>query len=870
MLELKSITKTYAAGGETVEALRGVSLVFRKSEFAAVLGPSGCGKTTLLNIMGGLDRYDSGDLIISGRSTKDYKDRDWDQYRNHRVGFVFQSYNLIPHQSVLGNVELALTLSGVGRAERKRRALQALERVGLKGQAHKRPNQLSGGQMQRVAIARALVNEPEILLADEPTGALDSETGIQVMELLKEVARDRLVIMVTHNGELADSYATRIIRLKDGQVVSDSDPYTGAEKEPPAEKSGKRPSMRFTTALSLSFQNLMTKAGRTFLTSFAGSIGIIGIALILSISTGISQYIDRVQRDTLSSYPLQIEESQLDMSGMMLSFMSSSAESRSEMEAGYIYSGDVMSRMLNAMNATVTHNDLRTFKTWLDDPNNGIQDLVSCVQYGYKTPLNLYRLTDSGAIQVNPSQVLNESGLLGADNSMMSFMTSSSMASRYSNLDVFTELLDNRQLLEEQYDVIAGRLPGSFDELAIIVSSSGQISDYTLYTLGLRDPSEVRGLTEKAMTGEEIHVERMRFTYDELLGLRFRLLCASDLYQEDENGIWHSVQNDPEALQKVLEAAPELKITAILGPKEDAVSTQTGASGGIGYLSSLQAYALRRVKESAVVAAQQASPNKDILSGLPFAGAEGGDADITLDRSLIPEQYRAFVSNMSDEQIIALIKQYMPDYALVSGATLESNMQLFGVEDEDLPSTISIYPRDFESKEKITALIDAYNAQAGDGGAIRYTDYVGLIMSSVTTIINAVSYVLIAFVAISLVVSSIMIGVITYISVLERTREIGVLRSIGASKRDIGRVFNAETLIVGFVSGLIGILGTLLLNILVNIILHNLTGISATAVLPAGAAVVLVAISMLLTLIAGLIPSGSAMRKDPVTALRSE
>ncbi|MBQ8136182.1 MAG: ABC transporter ATP-binding protein/permease [Clostridia bacterium] len=869
MLTLKNITKFYDAGGERVEALRGITLSFRQNEFAAVLGPSGGGKTTLLNILGGLDHYDSGDLIISGKSTKDFRERDWDHYRNHRVGFVFQSYNLIPHQSVLGNVELALTLSGVSRQECKKRAMEALRRVGLSDQAKKRPNQLSGGQMQRVAIARALVNEPEILLADEPTGALDSETGLQVMELLREVAKDRLVIMVTHNPELADTYATRIIRLKDGQVISDSDPYEGDEKAAGAEKPKRLPTMHFGTAIGLSFRNLMTKKGRTFLTSFAGSIGIIGIALILSISTGVRQYIDRVQRDTLSSYPLQIEESQIDMSGMMLSFMSSSQASREEQEEGYIYSGDVMSRMLNAMNATVTHNDLKAFKAWLDSGESGIDSLVSCVQYGYKTPLNLYRETEDGLRQVNPSQVLNESGLLGSDNSMMSFMSSSAFASsRYSNLDVFTELLDNRELLESQYDVLAGKLPENYDEMAVIVSSRGLISDYTLYALGLRDPSEIRALTESTMNGEEISVPRMRFTYDELLSLRFRLLCACDLYEMDGDGIFHSIQDDPAKLAAAVARAPEIKVTAILCPKEDAVSTQTGSSGGIGYLSSLQAYALAHVRESAVVQAQLNNPSKDVLTGLPFPGAEG--ADVTLDRSLIPEPYRAFVNNMSDEEIMKLVRQYVPDLAFVSSATYDGNLALLGLEDEETPSSISIYPKDFESKEKITALIDAYNERAGDGGQIRYTDYVGLIMSSVTTIINAVSYVLIAFVAISLVVSSIMIGVITYISVLERTKEIGVLRAIGASRRDIGRVFNAETLIVGFVSGLIGILATLVLNVLVNVILHNLTGITATAVLPLPAALVLMGISMILTLIAGLIPSGSARRKDPVTALRTE
>ncbi len=881
MLEIRNAVKAYTAGGIRTEALRGVSIAFRKSEFVAVLGQSGSGKTTLLNIIGGLDRYESGEMLVQGRPTAGFSERDWDNYRNHRVGFVFQSYHLIPHQTVLGNVELALTLSGVGKAERRARAQKALERVGLGDQTMKRPNQLSGGQMQRVAIARALVNDPEILLADEPTGALDSATGIQVMEILKEISGDRLVIMVTHNPQLAETYATRIVTLEDGRIVGDSAPCGPEElarEEKPAGGKEKRPSMSFSTALSLSFRNLMTKKGRTFLTSFAGSIGIIGIALILSISTGVRQYIDRVQQDTLSGYPLEIESSQMDMTGMMMNMMSSSREAAAaEREEGRIYSGDMMSRMFNAVNATVTHNDLRSFKAFLDGGGKGIADLTTDIQYTYGNQLAIWRdCGDRGWVQVNPSQVLALSGLMGTDNSVMSLMTSSSVsASAFADLDVFTQLLDNRELMEQQYRVLTGRMPENWDEAVIIVSESGVISDYTLYALGLRDQGEIAELTKRTMAGEEIEVEEVSYSYEELTALTFRLVLDCDRYREDGNGIWRDMSADEAYMEGVYAASPEIRIVGILQPREDAVATQTGSSGGIGYLPSLQEKAVSLVKESAAVKAQTASPEIDIFTGLPFAGTAAAEkGEFVLDRSLIPEQYRMFVQNMSDEEIIALAGKYGGAYgfdmSFTSSSTLEGNLKALGYLDIDDPEKIRIYPRDFECKEKITALIDEYNAEAGEEYAISYTDYIGILLSSVTTIVNAVSYVLIAFVAISLVVSSIMIGVITYISVLERTREIGILRAIGASRRDVGRVFNAETLIIGLVSGLLGIGATLLLNILVNIILHNLTGITATAVLPPESAVVLVLISMVLTFVSGLIPSGSAGRKDPVAALRTD
>ena len=884
MLELRQLTKYYQVGSTRVEALRGVDMSLRRSEFVAVLGPSGCGKTTLLNIIGGLDHADGGELLISGRSTREFRDRDWDNYRNHRVGFVFQSYNLIPHQTVLSNVELALTLSGVSRQERKTRAMEALRQVGLEDQAKKKPNQMSGGQMQRVAIARALVNDPEILLADEPTGALDSETGLQVMGLLKEIARDRLVIMVTHNPDLADEFATRIIQLKDGRVVSDSAPCSQEElvqeslTAPPAEK---KPSMSFLTALSLSFQNLMTKKGRTFLTSFAGSIGIIGIALILSISTGVKMYIDRVQRDTLSTYPLQIQRSSVDMSGMMAAMMAQE-DTRREAEEGTVISGDVMSRMLNSMNATMTHNDLKSFKRWLDGKDSGVRPLVSDIRYGYEDTLNIYRLSDGEYIQVNPSQVLSQSGLIGTDNAMMGVISSSELAGMgLSYMDVFSQLLDNEEMMNEQYEVMCGRFPREYNELVIITTRRGSISDYTLYTLGLRDQSEIAELTRRTIQGEEISVPVTTYTYEELMGLSFRLLMPCDLYEARENGSYLDKSSDPAFVRRALEHSPELKIVGIIRPREDAVSTQAGASGAIGYLSALNGFASEYTEKSAVVQAQRANPEVDVMTGFPFPGSEASAA-FTVTRESIPELYRqatgkempamykAMLGTMSEEQLQKMIQSAMASGEYASDATYEDNLEKLGVFDLEDPSTIYIYARDFESKEKIAALIDRYNEEAGEGSAITYTDVVGALMSSVTDIVNAVSYVLIAFVAISLVVSSLMIGIITYISVLERTKEIGILRAIGASKRDVSRVFNAETLIVGFVSGVIGILCTLGLNVVVNIIIHNLTGISATAVLPAGSAGILIAISMLLTLLAGLIPSGAARRKDPVAALRTE
>ena len=881
MLVLKNIVKDYAAGDAKVEALRGVDLVFGESEFAAILGPSGCGKTTLLNIIGGLDRYTSGDLIIRGKSTKQFTERDWDTYRNHSVGFVFQSYNLIPHQTVLANVELALTLSGVSREERRTRAVEALEQVGLGDQLKKKPNQLSGGQMQRVAIARALVNNPEVLLADEPTGALDSETSLQVMEILRQVAKDRLVIMVTHNPELADQYATRIIKLLDGKIVSDSaadGERTGADEAEQNAASQRKTSMGFLTALNLSLNNLMTKKGRTILTAFAGSIGIIGIALILSLSNGVNRYIERVQRDTLSSYPLQIDARTVDMTDTVAGLMDIDLEGKDRSD-GKVYSGSRMTQLMSSWMSGVTENDLAGFKAWLEDPANDIERYVSGISYEYNTPLLLYRTDLETPIQVNPSTVMESSGM--AD--MMSLMGSGTgiqetmMNTTARRMNVFTPLLNNDELLKSQYAVLAGRLPEAKDEVVIVLNSRNELSDYTLYSLGLRDQSELKEQFDQLMRGVAIETEDLEFSYEELMNMRFRMLLNTDVYTRSGT-LWTDSSGDAEYMAGKLKDAMELKIVGIVKPAKSGLTSETG---GIGYRTELVDYLLAQVRDSEIAREQLANPETDVFTGQPFS-AVAQDALTLLDSmevedfmemlesrglipsGMIPKEYRPFLTK-------DLLKQFVGQgVMMISGNTLEANLEKMGISDPDKPASVYIYPKDFESKNRITEKIEAYNAQAGEEHAVRYTDYVGLMMDSVTTIVNAISYVLVAFVAISLVVSSIMIGIITYISVLERTKEIGILRAIGASRRDVSRVFNAETLIVGFAAGVIGILVTLGLTVIANIILSGLTGIPDIAALPPMAGVILVAISMLLTLIAGIIPSRIASRKDPVVALRTE
>ncbi len=883
MLILKDITKNYVMGDTTVEALRCINAKFRSNEFVSILGPSGCGKTTLLNIIGGLDRYTSGDLSINGRSTKEFSDRDWDAYRNHSVGFVFQNYNLIPHQSVLSNVELALTLTGVSKSERRRRAKEALELVGLGDQLRKKPNQMSGGQMQRVAIARALVNDPEILLADEPTGALDTETSVQIMNILKKISSDRLVIMVTHNPDLAEQYSTRIIRLLDGQIVSDSDPCESAEYSTPAasdEKPLKKPSMSIFTAASLSLNNLMTKKARTFLTAFAGSIGIIGIALILSLSNGVSEYINRVQEDTLSTYPLTIESETIDLSGFLSSMQNSSSGGGEETERdeNMVYSNDMMGELINSFVSEVQSNDLVSFKEFLESGDSGFDEYVSFIKYSYDIDLNIYSAdTSGGVVKVNPSPMVDM--MFSAIGGSMSSQYTAMASSMY-GLDVWEQLLENQELLDTQYDVVAGRWPEKYDEVVLIVNGNNEISDLVLYTLGIKDQKTAEELFNKILAGETHESETTAYSYEELMDKEFRLVITADTFAEDaDTGVFVDVSKDEDKMAELVENGLPIKIVGVIRPNEDAVASSM--DGAIGYTSDLEKYIIDATENSAAVKAQRENPETDIFTGLPFPD-ETEEKVYTMDdvrayMSTLDEttqmQLSGMFSSMTEEQILAMFTEQMN--AAVSDATYEGNLGILKTADVNSPSRIDIYASTFEAKDSISGLIEDYNdrmiEEGKEGNVIRYTDYVALLMSSITTIINAISYVLIAFVSISLVVSSIMIGIITYISVLERTKEIGILRSIGASKRDISRVFNAETAIIGLSSGVLGIGVTVLLCIPINIIIRALTGIQILgASLPPLAGVILIAISVLLTLFAGVIPSRIAAKKDPVVALRSE
>lgn len=895
MLELNDIKKDYVSGSTTVSALKGINLRFRDCEFVSILGQSGCGKTTMLNIIGGLDKYTSGDLKINGVSTKNYKDRDWDFYRNNSIGFVFQSYNLIPHQTVLSNVELALTLSGVSKAERKKRAIEALEKVGLGEQIHKKPNQMSGGQMQRVAIARALVNNPDILLADEPTGALDTETSIQIMELLKEISKDRLIIMVTHNPELAKDYSTRIVRLLDGVITDDSDPYLLEDmeadirakeaakvkiSEKKIKKSGKKQktSMSFFTALSLSFNNLMTKKTRTILTAFAGSIGIIGIAMILSISNGIQLYIDRVQRDTLSSYPITLQAEAIDISSMVSS-MTGNSDSEEHEDKSKIYSNDIMGDMINTMVKEVKSNNLSEFKKYIENGSSDIKSYVSDIQYSYDVPLNIYmKDTSNGVEQLNPGTMFDSIYGEGAT-SASSSMSSGMGMGMFSNSSVWNQLLGNQQVLDEQYDVLAGHWPENFNEVVLVADKNNEVDDYTLYSLGLKDPEEVRTLFKKMMVGESYETKKdISYTFDEILDTEFKLVMPTDMYKyNDVTGTWDDYSKDDKYMTNVVNNGTDIKVCGIIRPNDDAVSTSL--SSGIGYTAKLTEYIIEEVKNSEIAKAQLADTSVDVFTGVPFDNDR--NTEITMDdvnaymATLSPEesaQMQAMTSGMSDDQILQLFSASLK--ARTTDATLDSNKSKLGITDLDTPLQIDIYATDFDSKEKVQNIIKDYNKLQQDDGkeenVINYTDYVGIMMSSVSTIINAISYVLIAFVAISLIVSSIMIGIITYISVLERTKEIGVLRSIGASKKDVSRIFNAETLIEGFVSGALGIVVTLLLCIPANALIKHLTDISNVAQLPIAGGVILIIISMFLTFIAGLIPAKLAAKKDPVVALRSE
>lgn len=986
MLEIRNIVKDYETGSETVHALKGVSIAFRESELVSILGQSGCGKTTLLNIIGGLDQYTSGDLIINGQSTKQYKSAEWDIYRNHSVGFIFQSYNLIPHQSVLSNVELALTLSGVSKAERRRRAKEALEKVGLGNQLNKRPNQMSGGQMQRVAIARALVNDPDILLADEPTGALDSETSIQIMELVKEIAKDRLVIMVTHNPELAEKYSTRIVKLLDGQIVGDSDPFDPAKEPAHSEvrksevTKGQKTSMSFLTALSLSKNNLMTKKGRTFLTSFAGSIGIIGIALILSLSNGVQEYINSVERSTLASFPVSIQHETVDYTSLMTSMMNVRDNAEENRDPDRIYTNDISTEMMKTMLSEMQTNNLAEFKEYLESDPDGISASIEEIQYSYDSNLYIYgHSADGDIMQINPSTVM--SAMMGqsmADNVSQMTNTYSSLmgSSSMSSYDAFRELLST-DMLKTEYEVLAGRLPEAYNEVVVLVTDRNELSDVTLYTLGLRDQGELEGMMSSVMAGESFDLDTgdLSFSYDDLMGMEFSMLTAPEFYQKNDDGTWTDMRSDSEFMEQAAENGLKLKVVGILKPDADSLISSTN-SGGIGYTHALTEYMIDKTNSSELVKAQKENPDVDVFTGIEFPKAdeeeeqpmsqseamemltgmlteeqrtklnEGIMAALTEEQQaqiqsammgmvsdeqmnsimmgvLTPEQltqlqsgadvnslltdaqkaqmsaqiaasltaeqnaelsemmngmadptkmYTIFMQVLTTDQLRQLMD--MTKEPETTDATYDGNLKLLGVAELSEPSSMKIYATDFESKEKITQLIEKYNdskiADDNQADVINYTDYVGLMMSSVSDIINSISYILIAFVAISLIVSSIMIGIITYISVLERTKEIGILRAMGASKRDISNVFNAETLIVGFSAGVIGIAVTVLLNIPINIIIENITGIANVALLPWQGGVILVVISMLLTLIAGLVPAGVAAKKDPVEALRTE
>lgn len=849
MLKLNNIKKNYETGNESVKALKGISIEFRENEFVSILGPSGCGKTTLLNIIGGLDHYTSGDLIIDGISTKKYKARDWDTYRNHRIGFVFQNYNLISHQTVLSNVELALTLSGVDKHIRRKKAIEVLEKVGLKDQMYKKPNQMSGGQMQRVAIARALVNDPDILLADEPTGALDTKTSVQIMEILKEISKDRLIIMVTHNPELAQKYSTRIINLLDGEVTSDSKPYSSKkeekEKKKEEKKKAKKTSMSFLTAMNLSLNNLMTKKGRTILTAFAGSIGIIGIALILSISNGVQQYINNVEEETLTSYPLTVQEETVEISDLITTLQPDA--DKEVHEDGKIYSNDVMSEMMATMSAKVQSNNLEAFKSYIESDETNIQDYTSAISYSYNLNLQIYKDDTDETVQVNPNTVLDELG-----------MSMNEMQSAFVSTDVFSEMFDSEEMNKQMYDLVAGSWPTKYNEVVLVVDENNEISDFTLYALGLKDSDELSEMYQNILDGTPFEVEQTSYDIDDLVGMNFKFLLNSDYYDK-ENGIWVDKRSDEKYMKELLENAEELTITGIIKPNEESVIAST--AGGVLYLKDLKEYVINKINESEIAKEQTENPDINVFTGQEFSDEE---FDVN---SLTPEQL-AYLQSLSPTEMAQVIENYEKQ----AGATYEDVLNQIGVIDLDKPSSINIYPKDFDSKEEIVNIINNYNEKAQEEGhdenVIKYSDLVGVMMSGVSTIIDVISYVLMAFVSISLIVSSIMIGIITYISVLERTKEIGILRAIGASKKDISRVFNAETFIEGLIAGIMGILITLLLTIPINIIIKNLSGISNVAILPIGGAIILVIISILLTTIAGLIPSRMASKKDPVEALR--
>lgn len=860
MLRCENIIKDYPTSEEVVHALKGVSLTFRNSEFVSILGQSGCGKTTFLNIIGGLDHYTSGDLIINGKSTRNYKDKDWDTYRNHKIGFVFQSYNLITHQSVLSNVELALTLSGVGKEERKKRAIEALTKVGLKDQIYKKPTQLSGGQMQRVAIARAIVNNPDIILADEPTGALDSSTSIQIMEILKEISKDKLVIMVTHNPELAQKYSSRIIRLSDGEVISDSNPYNEFE-ELNNSQIDKKTSMSFKTALSLSLNNLMTKKARTILVSFAGSIGIIGIALILSLSNGVQSYIDSVESDTMTAYPIQIQSTTMDMTSMMEAMAGKEKSSNEKREDNQIYTRSFVNDVLESI-ASSKQNNLEELKKYIEsEQGKELRENTRAIEYSYGLNLNVYNEdTDSGLIQVSPNGLIDKLGMSDMVDLRSQFMAGTSDAN-----EVWLQLPDSNTLKESEFELLEGSWPQNYNEVVIGVDSDNNITDYALYSLGLLNQDEVVDSYNKILQGDSNEIETTKnkksYSYEELMNSKFKLVFNCDLF-EKVNGIWIDQSDNEDYIKNVVKNAQEVKVVGIIRQKDNTMSS--GMLGGIYYSSKMSDYVIEQCENSQIVKEQKENKDINIFTGNRFKSNEKLDFS-----SLTPQQQMQFAS-MSQEEMMA----YMQTYNDNMNASYESNLKKMGVVNLDSPSQISLYAKDFDSKEALADCIEDYNDLQEENGnsnnVISYSDMVGMMISSVSSVVNMISYVLIGFVSISLVVSSIMIGIITYISVLERTKEIGILRSIGASKKDVSRVFNAETFIIGLTSGCMGIIITILLNIPISTIVASKTGVEHIAKLPWQGAIILILISLVLTLIAGLIPSKYASKKDPVEALRTE
>ena len=869
MLTLKNIVKTYRSGSNEQVALNGVTLSFRDNEFVSILGQSGSGKTTMLNIIGGLDQYDSGDLIVNGVSTKKYKDRDWDTYRNHRIGFVFQNYNLIPHISVLENVEMALTLSGISKRERKKRAIDALISVGLEPQIYKRPNELSGGQMQRVAIARAIVNDPDIILADEPTGALDTETAKQVMDIIKNLSKDRLVVMVTHNPEIAEEYSTRIVKLRDGVIIGDSNPCGEESEVTSTSRTKKKSKMSLFTAISLSFKNLLTKKGRTSLTSIAGSIGIIGIALILSLSNGIQLYINKVQEDTLSTYPLEIQKQSVDYSAMF-SAMSGAEELDHELDA--VYTNSNLQHLANSFMSGVTTNDLKSLKEFLENKED-IEALTNDIKYAYGASFEIYNYHDGIYDIVSTDYIINTMyyeifGIDMASTSMSFAGIDFGSMGLSSGMNAASEMIDNQELLNSQYDLVAGKWPESANEMVLVVSERNEVSDLMLYALGLKDRSNLKPSAEALKNGEQLPDDHQTYTYEEIMSAEFRILTPAYKYGIAEN--FGKTVYKERAVEKIPEDAfITVKISGIVRPAPGAVAQSIASP--LGYTKALVDLAIEKNKEAPAMKAQLASPDTDIFTGFNF----GSGNEITMETvnqylNMLPEAerttYQTMIASMDEKVVIEMFKSMMG-----AAGTYDGNMATLGTVDKSDPQTIDIYPKDFASKEKIQSYIKEFNASRTEENKIVYTDYVGLLMSSITTIIDIISYVLIAFVSVSLVVSSIMIGIITYISVLERIREIGILRAMGASKKDISRVFMAETGIIGFISGLFGVVFTLIACIPINVIIHRLTGVpSLNAVLPVWGGFSLVIISIVLTLIAGIIPASMAAKKNPVVALRTE